>query len=67
MYMLQFINLIPVMSLIMPSCGLYFYKVYDWFNLQDASIGSYVSQAICTEDFTEDMKCPTYNFEKMGY
>lgn len=67
-YVLQLINYMPLISLTLPSCALYFFRYYDWFNLQEVRLATFIDKVMCDDGvYPEGMLAPTYNFEKMGF
>ena len=62
--MLQFANFIPLMQIAAPSCGTYFYKQFDWANLQQPSLGAWFQNTVCNED---GLIPNSYNFYKYGF
>jgi hypothetical protein len=65
--MLQQANLIPAMSITMPSCANYYFKTFDWLNFEEDEIAICMRYVICTECCEEEMRPPTYNMYKAGY
>jgi hypothetical protein len=59
LFVLQFAHLIQVMNITAPSCGIYFYQLFRWANLQDDSISQWMRHGICIDG--EEPKPPIYN------
>ena len=67
LYLLQFINLLPLLTIYIPSCSLYFFRAFDWANIESDSLAVWFRYGVCLDGLPNYLEAPTYNFEKMGY
>jgi hypothetical protein len=59
--------MIPLLSIYIPSCSLYFFQVFNWVNIESDDLAIWFRYGVCLEGLPNYMEAPSYNFEKHGY
>lgn len=67
LYMLQFISLMPVMNIAMPTCVFKYFDYFSFSNGKSDYLGSWLRNTICESEVPVYMEAPFYTFEKVGF
>ena len=67
LFMLQFVQILPVMRIYMPSCVKYFFDKFKWANMESDFIAHWFRHTTCGTYVPPELAAPLYTFEKTGF